>query len=59
MNTFYIAIVDLFKQYTDDEWVTATLAWWNESLVTLKDIAAAGAEALALALEADSSGDDS
>ncbi len=30
MNKFYVAIVDLFEQYPDDEWVTATLGWWNE-----------------------------
>ncbi|KAK0438868.1 uncharacterized protein EV420DRAFT_1486520 [Desarmillaria tabescens] len=32
MNTFYVAIVDLFEQYPDDEWVTATLGWWNEQI---------------------------
>ncbi|SJL13005.1 uncharacterized protein ARMOST_16441 [Armillaria ostoyae] len=32
MNTFYVAIVDLFEQYPDDEWVTATLGWWNEQV---------------------------
>ncbi|KAK0442554.1 hypothetical protein EV421DRAFT_1903980 [Armillaria borealis] len=32
MNTFYIAIVDLFKQYPNDEWVTVMLGWWNEQV---------------------------
>lgn len=30
MDVFYDVIVDLFEKYPDDEWVTTTLAWWNE-----------------------------
>ncbi|SJL11137.1 uncharacterized protein ARMOST_14540 [Armillaria ostoyae] len=32
MDVFYDVIVDLFEKYPDDEWVTTTLAWWNEEV---------------------------
>ncbi|KAK0477744.1 hypothetical protein EDD18DRAFT_1114540 [Armillaria luteobubalina] len=32
MDTFYVAIVNLFEEYPEDEWAKATLGWWNEEV---------------------------
>ncbi|PBK90645.1 hypothetical protein ARMGADRAFT_1082373 [Armillaria gallica] len=32
MDVFYDVIVDRFEKYPDDEWVTTTLAWWNDEV---------------------------
>ncbi|SJL06847.1 uncharacterized protein ARMOST_10189 [Armillaria ostoyae] len=32
MDAFYMAIINLFEEYPDDKWATATLAWWNEQV---------------------------
>ncbi|KAK0432005.1 hypothetical protein EV421DRAFT_1742615 [Armillaria borealis] len=37
MDTFYMAIIDLFEEYPDNKWATATLAWWNEYIQVFSD----------------------
>ncbi|PBK80923.1 hypothetical protein ARMGADRAFT_1039719 [Armillaria gallica] len=32
MNMFYVAIMDLFEQYPDNEWAIETLHWWNQQI---------------------------